>query len=360
MLFVPITMFVISLLLIFCTLIAKLIEPFVTAHNKAALKKAEAAEEARRAERERTRTQHQTETYNSSFTIYDRSRYSTVAKTYEGGERYIDGHKCCTDDDMQRWYAMKGYSEGIERRLNEIEILLENLNNSGGETLLTEWNNRYDEYRQLCIVHGLWNRIIGDRATFVPTESQKKMEDEKRRHIDDLFHAWQQRMSENNVLLDYLEHKPRKHAIKNEMIKELAGSDPEKRKQIIIIYRRLKKTEVIAEKENSEGKTETRIIQRRKKDSKPKRLPASTYDPALYSRVMKRDIYKVDYSVAAPQEIDRLSNTCFFVSRSSGVTYSTSLERCTCPAYCKGGVCKHMLALAMHLGYFNRSNPSIR
>ena len=45
-----------------------------------------------------------------------------------------------------------------------------------------------------------------------------------------------------------------------------------------------------------------------------------------------------------------------FTSKTSGERYTTSLERCTCPAFYKGYACKHMLALAMHLGYYNRAS----
>ena len=54
---------------------------------------------------------------DGSFSIYDKQGVSTVVKTYEGGERYIDGHRCSTADDMARWYVKKGFGEGLERRL---------------------------------------------------------------------------------------------------------------------------------------------------------------------------------------------------------------------------------------------------
>ena len=65
-----------------------------------------------------------------------------------------------------------------------------------------------------------------------------------------------------------------------------------------------------------------------------------------------------NYVVYCPVSYEKLEDngTCFFTSKSSGERYATSLERCSCPAYCKGYACKHMLALALRLGYFSRSS----
>ena len=292
-----------------------------------------------------------------SFTIYDKKGAGTVAKTYDGGERYIDGHKCSSADDMAKWYAKKGLSEGYERRLTEIEYQLRKLNTDEGDLLLNEWNERYEAYRQLCIAHGFWNWVIGDRTTFVPTSNQMQLEKNKKDQILKMHGDWKQRMLENRILLDYLEKCPRKHALKNQLIKELSGNDPEKKKKIMVIYRRLKTADVIAEKQADNGSIETRIVVRRKKSDKPlKPLPASVYHPEQYSHIVKSDVYKADYSVNPPENLDRTANTCQFTSKSSGEVYRTSLEKCTCPAYCRGGACKHMLALAMNLGYFDRSS----
>lgn len=149
-----------------------------------------------------------------SFTIYDKKGSITVSNTYEGGERYIDGHKCSTADDMAQWYVKKGLCEGYERRLLEIENQLSRLNTGIGDDLLSEWKMRYEQYRQLCIEHGFWNWIIKDRATFVPTPYQAAKEKEKIQHVEQLHTEWKQRMVENRILLDYLEECPRKHALK--------------------------------------------------------------------------------------------------------------------------------------------------
>ena len=294
---------------------------------------------------------------DGSFTIYDKHGSVTVIKTYDGGERYIDGHRVNSADDMAKWYVKKGFGEGLERRLCEIEHELEKLNSDGGNELLKEWDERYATYRNLCIETGMWNRVIGDRATFIPTAPQLELEKKRRESIIELYHQWQECLLDNQVVLSYLEKEPRKHCLKKTLIKELATDDPEKKKQIQAIYRRLLKAEIIGEKNNEKGEIETRIIIRRKPI--PKKLPAqppSTYHPDIYTNICMSDVYKVDYTVAEPEDLDQTNGTCFFTSKSSGERYATSLERCSCPAYCKGYACKHMLALALRLGYFSRSS----
>ena len=85
-------------------------------------------------------------------------------------------------------------------------------------------------------------------------------------------------------------------------------------------------------------------------------MPSSTFKYEKYANVRKKDIYRVEYSVGIPEELDTEKNTCYFTSKASGKRYATSLEQCTCPAFVKGYRCKHMLALAMHLGYFDRTS----
>lgn len=294
---------------------------------------------------------------DGSFTIYDKHGAGTVIKTYEGGERYIDGHKVNCADDMTRWYVMKGLGEGLERRIHEIESKLERLNSDGGNELLAEWDERYAAYRKLCMEIGMWNWLIGDRSTFVPTAGQLEMEKKRREIVVDLYHKWQERLMDNQVVLEYLEKCPRKHCLRKDLIHDLSENDSERKKQIQSIYRRLLNSEIIGEKKKDDGMIETRLIVRKNQPTKKQPiLPASIYHPEIYANICIKDIYKVEYTVSAPEELDTEKNMCFFTSKTSGERYTTSLERCTCPAFYKGYACKHMLALAMHLGYYNRAS----
>lgn len=83
----------------------------------------------------------------------------------------------------------------------------------------------------------------------------------------------------------------------------------------------------------------------------PVTLPASHFDGSLFSTVDPKTFYKVQYTVSTPQEVDRERNTCIFYSKSTGEKYHTSLEQCTCPAFSGQYACKHMVALALYLGY---------
>ena len=293
---------------------------------------------------------------DGSFSIYDKQGVSTVVKIYEGGERYIDGHRCSTADDMARWYVKKGFGEGLERRLLEIENELRNLNTDAGDSLFHECNERYDIYRSLCMEIGMYNWFIGDHTRFIPTKEQIELEEARKESVATLYQKWQKRMRENRVIIDYLERAPRKHSSKNALISDLSGSDEQNKKTIQNAYRRLLKAGILGEK-NDNGTIETRIIVRRSNAAtKLPTLPPSTYQADIYANIRRNDIYKVDYTVGPPEEIDRINNTCCFTSKSSGKKYATSLERCSCPAFCKGYACKHMLALALSLGYFDRSS----
>lgn len=103
-------------------------------------------------------------------------------------------------------------------------------------------------------------------------------------------------MDENQAILDYLNKSPRKHASKKKMIEDLSGGDKERRKEILIIYRRLVKDKVIADKESENGEVITRIVLHKKK-TQIKPFPPSKYIPEIYSDICKKDLYKVDYTV---------------------------------------------------------------
>ena len=221
---------------------------------------------------------------DGSFSIYDKQGVSTVVKTYEGGERYIDGHRCSTADDMARWYVKKGFGEGLERRLLEIENELRNLNTDAGDSLFHEWNERYDIYRSLCMEIGMYNWFIGDHTRFIPTKEQREAEEARKDLVAALYQEWQKRMQENRVIIDYLEKAPRKHSPKNALISDLSGSDEQNKKTIQNAYRRLLKAGILGEKNNDNGTIETRIIVRRSNAAtKLPTLPPSTYQADIYA-----------------------------------------------------------------------------
>ena len=179
-------------------------------------------------------------------------------------------------------------------------------------------------------------RGIG-HTRFIPTKEQREVEEARKELVAALYQEWQKRMRENRVIIDYLERAPRKHSPKNALISDLSGSDEQNKKTIQNAYRRLLKAGILGEKNNDNGTIETRIIVRRSNAAtKLPTLPPSTYQVDIYANICRNDIYKVDYTVGPPEEIDRINNTRCFTSKSSGKKYATSLERCSCPAFCKG------------------------
>ena len=152
---------------------------------------------------------------DGSFRIYNKTGSSTVMKVYSGGERYIDGRPVNSSDDMERWYVMKGLSEGYERRLSEIEYMLEKSNIDNGDELLKEWKERYQAYRKICTDHNITSNTIVDHG-----------------QIEILYEKWKSRMAENQIILDYLEYCPRKHSLKDTLINDLSVGDPAKKQRI--------------------------------------------------------------------------------------------------------------------------------
>ena len=164
----------------------------------------------------------------------------------------------------------------------------------------------------------MYNWFIGDHTRFIPTKEQIELEEARKKSVATLYQKWQKRMRENRVIIDYLERAPRKHSSKNALISDLSGSDEQNKKTIQNAYRRLLKAGILGEK-NDNGTIETRIIVRRSNAAtKLPTLPPSTYQADIYANIRRNDIYKVDYTVGPPEEIDRINNTCCFTSKSSG------------------------------------------
>lgn len=141
------------------------------------------------------------------------------------------------------------------------------------------------------------------------------------------------------------------------MMNVLSSGKTGHRKELQKAYNALLRREVIGEKKDENGRIVTRFIIRKKKETDATsivELPASVYRPDLYSGIVKRTVYKAEITVGPPENLDRTKNTCTFTSLTDGSKYSTSLEKCTCPAYGGKEACKHMVKLAMTLGYYHR------
>ncbi len=295
-----------------------------------------------------------------SFTIYERNGLSTVARTYTGGERYIDGHLIQNADDMEKWNVLRGHQMALERRLYDIEYLLKKEDTDNGDALYREWLMRYDRYRTICISTGMWNWVVGDRKTFVPTSEQIAAEDRKKKETEQLFQSWKLAhdiyAKRRDGIIRYLESSPRKHAIKSRLVQDLSCGNAAERKELFKVYKKLKAQGVIGDKEIRSGVVETRIIIHRKKPDTTEQVTPSAYFHSKYMNIPKRDYYKTVYTVGSPENVDKVKNTCSFTSLTDGTKYYTSLEKCSCPAYERDGRCKHMIKLALHLGYLHETD----
>lgn len=282
--------------------------------------------------------------------------------TYSGDTRYINGHPLRDHEDWERWSVLKGHASALEAHVSSLEDRCTDFETLDAEQKYFEWEKAYNNYRDFCARYMLWNWFIGDRQIFKPTSSQsikenKYKEDVKRKfeesillrelYIDKLYQQEVRQMK----ILDYIDKCPRKRAIRHEMLKELSNKG--ERSLVQTAYNDLLKRGIIGEKKE-ETHYLVRIIHRRKKrKAEQDILQQSVYKPSLYDHVERRTLYKIEYTVGLPQNIDKEKNVCQFISTTTGELYNTSLEFCSCPVYDPKHPCKHMVALATHLGYFD-------
>lgn len=290
-----------------------------------------------------------------------------VSVVQESDGRMIDGHFLRTEDDWKRWWVLYGYAGAIEQTMHEIERNFSNLDAKPIDELFEDWKRRYQEYRSICIRIGMWNREIEDREPFVPTQRQisaesalfRRMEAKKSKAQTIRDEAENQRREKENAanqILTYLSTCPDRCALRTEVIRLLAGNQkPTNVEQSL--YRELIKDKILTEKKNENGRYVVKKARKRtvKKEQLPVPVTRSVYNPELYKNVDKSTLYKVEYTVGEPINLDSDMNCCVFNSKSRDCSYQTTLTNCSCSAFSKGYPCKHMVALAIRLRYFDPS-----
>lgn len=293
----------------------------------------------------------------------DSSFYVSYETNVPEPTRQVDGHSVAGKEDYEKWCVMLGMGDGYERRLKELEEGFLDPSVGNANYLYDEWKMRYQKYRALCISTSRWNYLLGDKAPFQPTSSQLEKEKASLEKIEKKFLASfnerECRMYELYLLelkkrriLYYLNVSPGKKAIRADMFKDLLYGNSSEKKLIDAAYKELLKENIIGEKKDeSINRYVVRIIHHRKK--KETDLPVSIYQPELYKNISSRTVAKARYSVNSPLSLDCEKHRCIFESITSGERYQTSLDKCTCHAYLPKQPCKHMVKLAMYLGYFN-------
>ena len=291
---------------------------------------------------------------------------------YSGDVRYIDGVPIRTIADFDRWQVINGHALSIRNHLQQLENQFTDRKDLQAKQHYEEWKEYYQKYRQLIVRHKLYNTVIGQHKPF--TESAYQLAAEKR-FMDELERKYKTADEDREIYIDelyqknlieqeivqYLQGCSRKKCFKTDMIKALAKGNAERRKALQRAYTSLLRKQIIGEKKEDTGRLVTRFIIRRKKQEddtggKVIQLSASVYKPELYKGLWKQIVNKADLTVGAPENLDREKNTCTFTSLTNGSVYSTSLEKCTCPAFGGKEPCKHMVKLAMNLGYYHRGD----
>lgn len=272
--------------------------------------------------------------------------------------RCLDGIPLQTDDDWVQWYVWKGYADdGLASRLYELETKMIATDTDDPESLLREWHWYYDRYRRICSRHGMWNRLIDDRAPFIPTKEQIYLEQR-------LFFSLEQKVKNakqyqakyaeySQLLLRYLLVQPRHIGDREKALSELSNGRKERKSDLRKVYRNMVRNHSLIEKKDKND----RWIFRKPPSQKEKRYvfdsKPSVYSSQLYQNVTSRTEYKAVITVGYPVEMDKELRHCKFLSKSREAVYYTTLESCTCPMFSPNSEpCKHMVKLADALGFY--------
>ena len=109
-------------------------------------------------------------------TVYDdqtgQNKEIMIADTSNG--RKIDGHPLRTPDDWARWSEYDDQARECQKVINNCQKALQSTYCKDPDAMLAKVKETYAEYERLCLTYGMWNLIIGDRETYIPTEDQRK------------------------------------------------------------------------------------------------------------------------------------------------------------------------------------------
>lgn len=289
------------------------------------------------------------------------------------GGKKIDGHAVVSDDDWKRWWTKKWFTDRIFEHLSELEKIFESgeVSEEKAKSALDDWFSYYEKYRTVCLECGIWNMLVEPNTPFVGNEDQLKIEDLlKKENVNrfriaskyrDEHKKYTDRVEEcGNYILAHLDECPDKSAPRTAMIRKIAEQTNADARDVKKMYYQLIDDGMISEEMRGNryyAKKTSRKTPRPPKLEKVFKLPPSVYDPACYAKVEKEMLYKVEYTVGKPINVDRETNTCEFISESNGERYYTSLSKCTCSSYRSPlSPCKHMIALAIELGYYDPKN----
>lgn len=300
-----------------------------------------------------------------NYMSQDHNSLLSMEENRDDGRRLF-GSKLYSRDDWDRWNVLKGFSYGIYAHLKDLEKGIESEKTTNAAEMLEEWFAYYQKYRTLCLNIGCWNECIGDKKPFTASSSQLQKEKKLKEDMQLRYEAvnnyrksyWEHEQSleqYREAIKSYILSQPYHVARRTDMLKHISAETGMPYKELSAICSKMIKDGILSQKKNG-NRYEIKIA-RKKPQKKPPVLPPSNYYPGNYVNVTRHTLYKVDYTVGRPINVDKTKNTCEFISESTGEKYYTSLEKCTCSAFSRPvDPCKHMVALAIHLGYYNRSS----
>lgn len=295
----------------------------------------------------------------------EEAAYGWEWQEYDRKERtlYVDGHLVETRDDWVLWYVFFDLAKEIYHRLSSLRAQIGDVKTANATELYAEWKYRYNEYRQLCIDHGIWNDVIADRQPFIPTDGQIQREQMVLKSIEAVYQDIKKPQMEYqeeerriqaiaDAIVRYLECSMERMARRADTINAVAESEDAEKETVKKAYNRLAKAKRIEERKQDGRIVSMLLPELPKPTSEPERPEKSIFYSDLYLNLAAKQQYKAMYSVGEPSDVDTHTNTATFESLVDGTLYYTSLESCTCPAFVRGAPCKHMVKLAAHLGYY--------
>lgn len=305
--------------------------------------------------------------YNKSKN-YRSIKTSNRSSSYYSDNRYfLNGKPVKNDREFRQWVIVKNVSVNMKNHIKQLESELTDYRNLDAYSSFRQWQQDYNKYRNYCMHHKLWNLVLGDIEPFIPNEYQLVLEKEYISAVEQGYRESQSKRADFKIeqdqidivkpkILDYISSQYGKRAIRSTMLNDITEETELSKNTVRKAYRRLLKDGTIGEKKNENNRYVVRIIHRRKKSapepvSISPSIKSSVYRKSLYANV---DIYmfdKVKYSTDKPFIINKEKNIGIFTSMADGSKYTTTLESCTCPSAQREIPCKHMVALAVHLGY---------
>lgn len=295
----------------------------------------------------------------------DEAGYGWEWQEYDRKERtlYVDGHLVETRDDWVLWYVFFDLAKEIYHRLNALRAQIGDVKTANATELYAEWKYRYNEYRQLCIDHGIWNDVIADRQPFIPTDEQIQREQMVLKSIEAVYQDMKKPQVEYqederrmqaiaDAIVRYLECSTERMARRADTINAVAESEDAEKEDVKKAYNCLVKAKRVEESKQDGRIVSMLLPEMPKPTSEPERPEKSIFYSDLYLNLDAKKQYKAMYSVGEPSDVDTHTNTATFESLVDGTLYYASLESCTCPAFSRGVPCKHMVKLAAHLGYY--------